>query len=205
MSKELHLEQEYDMEKLTKNIKNYISQSNPRITQVDIADFIGLSQSVFNRKINGKNSFSIPELVGIQKFLKISFEELLGIESPQSKKITTFKDIIQCLFDIDNSVNLSITEYSEECHDVNMYDGYPEIVVRDVYKLSFLQDPRYNYYLNDFMKEWKEIKDYLAGKDDNLSSQIYELWKNDQLNKASQKEINTCLPFDSLDFDLPFD
>lgn len=176
-----------------------------KINKTELAGIIGCDQPKISKLENpdDKTMPTIDNLIMLSEYFHVSTDYLLGCDASHHTNSITLADVVQRLFDIETATNISITKHSEERYEDSHsnYDYYPNLVSKDMFKLAFEEHGFDGYYLNDFMKEWKEVRDFLNGKDDKISTQIYELWKKDQLVKAAEHyrlniDIDEALPFD---------
>lgn len=111
------------------------------------------------------------------------------------------------MFDIEQATNISIVAHNEDRYEI-AFSGYPDLVNRTMFELAFEEHGSKGYYLNRFMEGWKEILDFLKDKDSKISTQMYELWKRDQLEKASKVYCSDTSVLsdilDGIDEGLPF-
>lgn len=64
------------------NIKNH--RSRLRYSQFELAEHIGISQSMLQKMEAGLNSANIEAVVGLAKVFQISVDELVGLKGPKS-------------------------------------------------------------------------------------------------------------------------
>lgn len=180
------------------------------ITKTQLAEKIGCDQPKISKLENPESTTfpSVDNLIALADYFGVSIDYLLGIEKKQQNEMRTFADIIQKLFDIDDATNISIMQDTRECIEEDDY-GYPETFHKTFHQLCFEKHGSYNFYLNDFMKEWKDIKDLSQSTNYDFWQKMYKLWKDDQLERASQKPITIWDGFmnipDGIDEPLPFD
>lgn len=179
-----------------------------KISKTELATIIGCDQPKIS-KMENPNEKTLPtvdNLINMSRYFHVSTDYLLGVEKYDKSSLNTFADIIQRLFDIEVSTNISIIAHDEERYEESLHSYYPDLVNITMFEFAFEEHGAKGYYLNKFMKEWKEIREFLKDKDDKISAQMYELWKRDQLEKASKLLLSgTVIPFTDIDDELPFD
>lgn len=178
-----------------------------KINKTELAGIIGCDQPKISKLENpdDKTMPTIDNLIMLSEYFHVSTDYLLGIDNSHQADLITFADIIQRLFDIEAATNISIAEHEEERYEMG-FSGYPDLVNRTMFELAFEEHGANDLYLNRFMAQWKEIQDFLKDKDDKISAQMYELWKRDQLEKASKFYCGgSNIPFNNIDIELPFD
>ena len=177
-----------------------------KINKTELAGIIRCDQPKISKLENpdDKTMPTIDNLIMLSEYFHVSTDYLLGIDNSHQTGLITFADIIQRLFDIEAATNISIVVHDEERYEVG-FSEYPDLVNRTMFELAFEEHGSNGYYLNRFMKQWKEIQDFLKDKDDKISAQMYELWKRDQLEKASKVYCGGFnAPFSNIDNELPF-
>ena len=150
---------------------------------------------------------SVDDLIALANHFHITLDELLcrKIQKPQEE--TSLADIIRFLFQIDESTDISIVE--DQIEEITTgFGGYPETYDKTVYSLYFKEDFRYGSFLNDFMKEWEETKEYLRKTKSDIGNKMYGLWKEDVIKRAAEYR-SPCddfipIPDGVVDEGLPF-
>lgn len=175
-----------------KNLKKLREKEG--LTKTALSKIIGCDQPKLTKLEDPKSKIcpTVDNLISLSEHYHISINQLLGVNAQKNQDTPkTMADIIQYLFDIDELTNIGIDCHTEEKIEIDEMAGYPDLVPRNMYKLSFEEHGVYYYYLNDFMKEWKETKEYFKDKDSAITTKMYSLWKKDKLEKASSKYLDT--------------
>lgn len=182
-------------------------RENKNMTKTELASIVGCDQPKISKLENPENATlpSVDNLIEIAKHFGVSIDYLLGAEKKEQNKLKTFADVIQMLFDIDEATYISINPHDKEYMEAR-YNGYPEFYTKKTYQLNFEEHGILGFYLDDFMKSWKETKDYLEKNNGDIGKKMYELWKKDQLERSSQKMLDESFYIpDGIDEVLPFD
>ncbi|MGI6068882.1 MAG: helix-turn-helix domain-containing protein [Blautia sp.] len=168
---------------ISTRLKN-LRESN-KLTQKDMQDILGCSQSSYSGYESGKTPLNTDALITLSECFHVSIDWLLGTEQiTSSQAIQSVKDIIEMLFKLDENVKTRIEETT--IIESLIIDDYQEDFNVKLYGLTFYPATS-SFDFNAFMKEWKEIKDFCNDKE--IGSKMYELWKKDKLEKTSKKSI----------------
>lgn len=165
------------------------------LKQRDMYEAMQCSQSAYSTYENPDNNKfpSAENLYNLSQRFHVSIDWLLGNEaSTKNNKDITLADIIKCLFWIDDRVELYINQHENGIQMPASFYEVPDYFI-DSYEICFPEYLNNDIELNDFLKEWKEIKEFCKGK--SIGGNMYELWKNDILKKASKIPIVPLLPF----------
>ncbi|WP_394524339.1 helix-turn-helix domain-containing protein [Lacrimispora sp. JR3] len=188
--------------KLVERLKQFREEN--KLKQKEMYEAMQCSQAAYSSYENVKSDKvpSIEMLLNLHEQYDISIDWLLGIDDTETikkkKELKTIGDIIESLFLIEDATQTSISAMEETRYDLS-YDGAKPYDVT-LYGLCFESNFYYGEYLNDFMKEWNETKEFCRGKE--IGTTMYELWKKDIIQKNKNKNID---PFDDLpDEGLPF-
>lgn len=181
-------------------------RESKNMTKTKLGEMIGCDQPKISKLENPENTTlpSVDNLIRISEIFHVSIDYLLGKEKREQQHLNSFSDIIQLLFYIDDATNISINENTKEYY-VDHFSGYPEPYTKTVYQLGFEDHGIWGCYLDDFMKAWKETKDYLEKNNSAIGKKMYELWKKDQLERSAEKTLDGFVNIPDLpDENLPF-
>lgn len=110
----------YDSDILIENIKSHMSKKG--ITQEELAEILGMSQSNVSKALNTKDkkSFTLDQVIGIAKFFHVSVDSLIG-EKEKSTISVTPRSIATFITQIIESNDAVLFEYEKE-EDVHEVD-----------------------------------------------------------------------------------
>ena len=189
-----------------------LSKIRKGTTNAKLADIMGCSAANVSKYLNTESpqyARLMPDaaaLVALCKYFNVSLDWLLGCETPhETNNKYTMADIIRGLFWMDEYADLEIIQHESGFYQPS-FDGVEGYEV-DSYELRFSEyENSYaheiNHKLNEFLKEWKETKDFCEGKE--IGRSMLALWKKDVLEKAEKIPIHKGfknLPDDGLPFD----
>lgn len=189
---------------LVERLKQF--RENNNLKQKEMYEAMQCSQAAYSsyESVKSDKTPSIEMLLNLHEVYNISIDWLLGTDDTETinnNELKTMGDIIETLFLIEDATNTSIsskeeTRYDE--YDVN-YDE-PRPYDFTLYGLCFESNFYYGEHLNEFMKEWKETKEFCRGKE--IGTTMYELWKKDIIQKNKNKKLKPFLdlPEDGLPF-----
>ena len=189
-----------------------LSKIKGTLTYDELVKIAGGSSSMWAKYLNTKNAAynnlmpNAESLVKLCQHFKVSLDWLLGCETPhETNNKYTMADIIRGLFWIDEYADLEIIQHEDGFYYPG-FDGTPGYNY-DSYELRFseldgLLNHEINNKLNDFLKQWKEIKEFCDGKE--IGASMLALWKKDVLEKAEKIPICKGLVEYPPDDDLPF-
>lgn len=187
---------------LVERLKQF--RENNNLKQKDMYEAMQCSQAAYSsyESVKSDKTPSVEMLLNLHEIYDISIDWLLGTDDSETinknNELKTMGDIVETLFLIEDATETSISSKKE-----NRYDEYdtdydePRPYVFTLYGLCFERNIYYGEYLNEFMKEWSEIKEFCKGKE--IGTTMYELWKKDIIQKNKNKKMN---PY--LDRPLPF-
>lgn len=172
-----------DKQQFVSRLKQIKEQHN--LKQREMYEAMGCSQAAYSSYENPNNNKfpSLEHLYNLSLKFNISIDWLLGIETHTKRQNSycTLADMIHGLFWMDKFRNIKIDSYEQR---FVLDDKAYEI---DIYYLSFFQDDKIDYELNDFLKEWKEAKEFCQGKP--VGNTMLSLWKKDTLERAKNKRF----------------
>lgn len=199
---------EHNKKKLVDRLKQFREKNN--LIQKDMYEAMQCSQAAYSsyESVKSDKAPSLEMLLNLREKYNISIDWLLENENTrkanEDKKLKTIGDIIECLFLIEDATHTKI-KYVEEERMAQGFEGYPREYDFMMYGLFFDTHPFYDEYLNDFMKEWGEIREFCKGKD--IGTTVYDLWKKDTVQKNKDKKTNYSfqdIPDGVEDEGLPF-
>lgn len=191
-------------QKLVERLKQFREEKN--LKQKDMYEAMQCSQAAYSsyESIKGDKMPSIEMLLNLHEKYNVSIDWLLGTDDQKmnnkNNDLNTIGDIIECLFLIEEATNIKV-KYVEEERCEQGYDGFTEYDFM-MYGLFFETHEFYDEYINEFMHEWGEIREFCKGKD--IGTMVYDLWKKDivQKNKGKKLKISFAdLPEEGLPFD----
>ncbi|MGI6095027.1 MAG: helix-turn-helix domain-containing protein [Lachnospiraceae bacterium] len=162
---------DYNFKIMQNNIKKAIDNSG--MTQKVLGEKIGMEQSsiskILSENNDGKNCFTVEQLIKLASVFKCSIDDLVGFQ-PKEKNETTLGDIVQHIFDIDNSIAVEIIEFdsTEYIFDVPFELGERSVGI-------FIKNPQ----IIEFLKEWKDMKK--INTNSMLRNKLLEIWKQDSI------------------------
>ena len=173
-----------DKKQFVSRLKQVKEQHN--LKQREMYEAMGCSQAAYSSYENPNNNKfpSLEHLYNLSQKFNISIDWLLGIEtgSKEQNSYYTLADIIHGLFWMDKFRNIKIDSYNQR-----VPLNYDEDYEMDIYYLSFFKDNEIDNELNDFLKEWKEAKEFCQGK--SVGNTMLSLWKKDTIEKAKDKRF----------------
>lgn len=169
------------------------------LKQRDMYEAMQCSQSAYSSYEN-PDSVKFPSaenLYNLSQHFNVSIDWLLGNDVEEKKHDnSTLADVIRQLFWIDNQVELKIECIQNSIQLQGGWESTGEFI--DGYYIYFPQYLGHEIELNDFLKDWKDVKGFCDGKD--IGKNMYDLWKKDVLKKASEIPL-----IDSIYQNIPFD
>ena len=172
---------------IKRNIKKFLNNHKPKISQKEIGELIGVDQSRISKILSEEdNSFiRVDQLIMIANHFDLSLDELAGRTPTTTKKQTyTMRDIISALFELEK-VDFDINERQTPGLEANPLTGEPYNTTFITHDISF----RLNY-LDSFLADWKEVRNLTLKNDNPLYKQVYESWKKDKLNAAANESLS---------------
>ncbi len=175
---------------LVERLKEFREKNN--LKQKDMYEAMQCSQAAYSsyESIRSDKTPSIEMLLNLHEKYNVSIDWLLGTDNEKmnnkNNNLKTMGDIIECLFLIEKATGILIkpieeTQYRPSCDAPDPYDI-------TLYGLCFGDFILCEGSLNDFMKEWSEIKEFCKGRE--IGTTMYELWKKDIIQKKKQENIN---------------
>lgn len=195
---------EHNKKKLVDRLKKFREKNN--LIQKDMYEAMQCSQAAYSsyESVKSDKAPSLEMLLNLREKYNISIDWLLENDNTktieENKELKTIGDIIECMFLIEDATNIKVKYVEEERYEQG-YDGYTEYDFM-MYGLFFETHEFYDEYINEFMHEWGEIREFCKGKD--IGTVVYDLWKKDivQKNKGKKLKISFAdLPEEGLPFD----
>lgn len=165
--------QEYDIDIMKRNISALMDEHN--VSQTTLALDIGIAQSRISRILNGKDSFTIPQLVKIAKRFHVSVDDILGLEPEKVEHETTLTDIYKALFDLEKKSVFSIKAFEKSIEDE--YGFTQKIQVPVIYFE--------NKNIQKTLEQWKGLVE--TNLEDATKKKVLELWENDIIHSQEYR------------------
>lgn len=170
-----------DKKILASRLKELREKNN--LKQRDMYEAMQCSQSAYSSYEN-PDSVKFPSaenLYNLSQRFNVSIDWLLGNEISQEKSIEfTVADVIRCLFWIDEKIGIEVKHHE---YEIPFEVGKLPKESVNTYELNFPDHCVVGDELNEFLKEWKETKEFCEGK--TIGQTMYNLWKKDTLKRAS--------------------
>ena len=157
--------QEYDIDIMKKNISTLMDKHN--VSQTTLALEIGVPQPRISRILNGKDSFTIPQLVKIAKRFHVSVDDLLGLEPEEVEHEATLTDVYNALFDLNKIINLDIVNTP-----IYESDGMPSLQPEYIPTIHLE-----NKHIEKVLYQWKSLVETELNEE--LKKKVLDLWENE--------------------------
>lgn len=178
----------YDRDILVDNINILISDNN--ITQSDLAKIIGTHQSRLSECLNKKKDFTLPQVVAIADYFKISIDDLLNRPSRAISSPDTLSELCEYLFALTDSVccdishqNVSIDKLPKGLYEKLEHKKINEISIDKNTCPEFISIPSLTFFSESiitFLNEWENARSFLKFTN---GMSLYETWKEGILSK----------------------
>lgn len=184
----------YDRAILVDNINILINDNN--ITQSDLAKIIGTHQSRLSECLNKKKDFTLPQVVAIADYFKISIDDLLNRPSRTISAPDTLSELCEYFFALTDTLDFDIS-YQDVKFDKISADSRNKLTRDDnklthyeikgmfydkkhplhysVLSLSLINEP-----FLAFLDEWQSARSLLKFSN---GFELYETWKKGILAK----------------------
>lgn len=130
-------------------------------TQRDMSKKLGCSQSTYSNYENGTTLPSVGILVKTSTTFKISVDVLLGLKEEEKITLSTTADILECFFEMESKGLVEVTPYGMCFINLNSYNG--------------------------FVQKWNKVREACSNSD--IGSEMYQLWKKEELRKVKDVKI----------------
>lgn len=142
-------------------------------TQKEFADMVMSTAATISAYENSTKNPSLDIVMNIAEKCHVSIDWLCGLSEKQtySETFSTYKDIIEILFEIDEQVGIFLESVDDDVNNVVLYFG--------------------DYILESFLSEWCQatgVKNNLT-LDKNITNSMYESWKKSKLDDFSTKKL----------------
>lgn len=160
----------YDISIMKKNVSKLMSENG--ITQGQLAESVGMSQSRISKILNSENSdcFTLEQLIAIAGTFHTSTDRILGLVDTSNidteENEITLSDICTKLFEINELAPLKISESDSEQTTVCIY---------------FDNEP-----VNRFLREWNDVEN-MHLKNDNTKEKMINMWKTETIKENSNR------------------
>ena len=77
--------------KINERIRNLREDAEPRITQAEIAEAIGIDRKTYNRYEQGKTEIRIETVIEIAKYFKVSVDYIVGLTDDKTPSKQSFE------------------------------------------------------------------------------------------------------------------
>ena len=165
--------QEYDIDIMKRNISTLMDKHN--ISQTTLALEIGVAQSRISRILNGKDSFTIPQLVKIAKYFHVSVNDILGLEPEEIEYETTLTDIYKALFNLEKISDFSIKAFEKSIEDEF---GFTQKIQVPVIYFG-------NKNIQKTLEQWKCLAE--TNLEDATKKKVLELWEDDIIHSKEYR------------------
>ena len=165
--------QEYDIDIMKRNISTLMDKHN--ISQTTLALEIGVAQSRISRILNGKDAFTIPQLVKIAKRFHVSVDDLLGLEPEEVENETTLTDVYKALFDLEK-----ISDFSIEAYEKSIEDEYG-FTQKIHFPVIYFGDKN----IQKTLEQWKGLVE--TNLEDDMKKKVLGLWKDDIMHSQEYR------------------
>lgn len=181
--------QEYDINKLKRNVKRLMEERGIKQKELEEGTKVGdtpiIRQSQISKILAGDNSncFTLSQIIAIAEYFKVSVDELLGLnEEKQAPQYETLSDIASALFAMARSnTGLTIGVVSVDVEIMDEISGYPRCAKGNKSAIYFENDT-----IDKLIREWSEIHN-LHGV--SCKDKLLNLWENEQLEKGKEKKV----------------
>lgn len=177
----------YDRNILVDNINILISDNN--ITQSDLAKIIGTHQSRLSECLNKKKDFTLPQVVAIADYFKVSLDDLLNRPSRTISCPDTLSELCEYFFALTDFIDFDISHQDVDT-SLAPCDLYDKLECQCLNGISYdeahsecfsvLSLVLLNESIIAFLDEWKSAISLLKFSN---GFELYETWKKGILAK----------------------
>lgn len=171
----------YNIDILKKNILELMDKQN--ITQSKLSEETGIHQPFISKVLSckDKSCFTIQQLIEIASFFHVSIDSLLGITAPEEQHSEkSLADVLEKLFEVDEDFSIEIKE--QEIDSETEFDDFLGEPIKEIKECIYFQNP----YINNILKEWKELKAHNAISE-STQKKLLNLWKEDVLKANAMR------------------